>query len=276
MGFSSLVSRTISTPYQDNGRGGITVDRIVLHHMASTGFEGVLSMWINATRDGSANYAVSNEGVLVGAVDERNRSWSLANYGYDARAITFEIENEALGGSWPVSDAAHEMVAKAVADICKRWGIPCDRAHVVTHREVAAMGYSYSTACPGGLDADRIVVRANQIINNATPIVQPKAQEDVMAIIKVTDVKPNPVYLVAPGHIAHIPTEAALKVAIANFAPFDGVHNVSTPEFNDTLALLRIPQNQAYHFGGHSAGYSWSQENDNAASVAALMKKLGA
>jgi len=136
--------------------------------MASTGFEGVLSMWTNATRQGSANYAISNEGQIVGAVPEENRSWSLSNYPFDARSITFEIENESLGGSWPVSPAAHDATAKVVADICTRYGIPCDRRHVLTHREVAAMGYSYATACPGGLNADLIVKLANDYIMGLT------------------------------------------------------------------------------------------------------------
>ncbi|MFF9565721.1 D-alanyl-D-alanine carboxypeptidase family protein [Leifsonia sp. NPDC014704] len=110
---------------------------------------------------------------------------------------------------------------------------------------------------------------------NATPLPKPQMQEDVMSIIQVVDVKPNPVYIVAPEFIAHIPNPAALAVAKANLATFDGVHNVTTTEFNAQLDMLRIPVNQAYHFGGHPVGYSWSRESDNAAQLAAIAKKLG-
>lgn len=272
MGFSKLVSRTITTPYQDNGRGGTTIDRIVLHHMASTGFEGVLSMWINATRQGSANYAVSNEGELVGAVDELNRSWSLANYGYDARAITFEIENEALGGSWPVSDAAHKMVAKAVADICTRWKIPCDRAHIVTHREVAAMGYSYSTACPGGLDADRIVREANDIINKV--IIPIAIGEDDMPTIVQVAVPGNPLYAVSVGAIAH-QTGSEAGTALSVLDQPGGAKQLTTAKFNELLHTLQIPVEEVYHFGGHPIGYSWSRAGDIAAALSKFTAEKG-
>jgi N-acetyl-anhydromuramyl-L-alanine amidase AmpD len=163
MGFSKYTQRTINTPYKSS-RNGTKVTTIVLHHMASTSLDGVLSMWINATRQGSANYAIGNEGQIIGAVDEDLRSWSLANAAFDSKSITFEIENEALGGSWPVSSAAHEATAKVVADICQRYGIAINRTNILGHREVySRYGVGYSTACPGGLNMDWIVNRANQI-----------------------------------------------------------------------------------------------------------------
>lgn len=160
---SALTQRTIHTPYQDNGRGGAKIDRIVLHHMASTGLEGVLSMWTNATREGSANYAIGNEGQIICAVQEQNRSWSLANYAFDARAITFEIENESLNG-YTISAAATEATAQVVADVCRRYGIPTSRVVILGHKEVAKLGYSYPTACPGGLDLDAVVRRAAELL----------------------------------------------------------------------------------------------------------------
>ena len=43
-----------------------------------------------------------------------------------------------------------------------RHGIPCDRSHIIKHGEVVA------TACPGGLDVDKIVRRANEIMGGAS------------------------------------------------------------------------------------------------------------
>ena len=167
--YSGYTNRSISTPNQGS-RNGVRPQYIVLHHMASTSFQGVLNMWATASRVGSANYAISNEGEVVGVVPEEYRSWSLSSAAWDSRSITFEIENESAGGSWPVSTAAHEATAKVVSDLARRYGIPLDRDRVLGHREVyTRYGASYPTACPGGLNMDWIVSRARQLLVPASP-----------------------------------------------------------------------------------------------------------
>lgn len=162
MTYSKLVTRTIKTRYKNQpGRGRTKIDHIILHHMASTNFEGVLHMWTAATREGSANYAVSSEGQVVGVVPEGSRSWSVDNAPWDARSITFEIENSSVGGGWPVSAKAQEATARVIADVCKRYRIPITRDRIIGHREVyTRFGAGYATACPGGLDVDWVVARA--------------------------------------------------------------------------------------------------------------------
>jgi peptidoglycan hydrolase-like protein with peptidoglycan-binding domain len=61
-----------------------------------------------------------------------------------------------------------ENSAKLVAEICKRRGIPIDRAHIKGHNEMPGC----ATACPGGLSVDWVVDRARQI---ATPTPPPAA-----------------------------------------------------------------------------------------------------
>lgn len=175
MAHSILTSRIISTPNKGS-RNGAKVDHIILHHFASKGFAGVLDMWARAKRAASCNYAVSNEGELVSVVPEELRSWSVANAAWDSRSITFEIENERTGDAsgWPVSAAAHEKVAMAVADIARRYGIPIDREHIIGHREVYTRHRAgYATACPGGLNLDGIVRRAAELAGGAAPVVAP-------------------------------------------------------------------------------------------------------
>jgi hypothetical protein len=168
--FSGHTRRTISTPNKGS-RNGAAIQYIVLHHMATTGFQGVLNSWASGAKQGSANYAVSNSGEVVGVVPEELRSWSLSSASWDSRSITFEIANESVGGSWPVSPAAHEATAKVVADLSRRYGIPLNRDRVLGHREVHTRhGASYATACPGGLNMDWIVERARQVLGQpATP-----------------------------------------------------------------------------------------------------------
>ena len=161
----TLATRSISTP----NKGPRTVPQIsyiVLHHMAGTSFEAVLKSWSTGAKQGSCNYAISNEGAIVEVVPEKLRSWSLSSAVWDSAAITFEIENESAGGSWPVSAAATLATARVVADLCDRYGIPATRDRIIGHREVYTRhGAGYPTACPGGLDLDGIVAAAGAILS---------------------------------------------------------------------------------------------------------------
>lgn len=177
MTFSSLAARSIGTPNQSS-RGGRAIDHIVLHHMASTGGEGVLEMMRTGRKEVSANYCQMDNGQLVGVVPEESRSWSLSSSEWDGRSITVEAENESTFG-WTISAAAMESLAHLVADVCTRYGIPCTRDRVLGHREIYTRhDASYATACPGGMNLDAIVARAQQIMaatpagNNITPIEQ--------------------------------------------------------------------------------------------------------
>jgi len=165
MTYSKLVDRIVPTPNQDVRAGGAKPKYIVHHHEAGTSFEAVIESWRTGRKEGSCHITISNEGEKVGIVPEEKRAWSLSSQFFDSQALTTEIENQSAGGSWPVSDAAQEAAAQVTADWCKRYGIPCDREHVIGHREVyTRFGDSYATACPGGLDLDWIVTRARAIL----------------------------------------------------------------------------------------------------------------
>jgi hypothetical protein len=55
-------------------------------------------------------------------------------------------------------DALYLTSAQLVADICRRYGMPCDDAHVAPHNRFAA------TRCPDALDRLRIIRMANEIL----------------------------------------------------------------------------------------------------------------
>lgn len=151
-----------SPTFQQSARGYV-VDHIVLHHCATTDFDGVVSMMTSGSRQVSANYVVKDNRVAA-VVPENMRSWSLSSALWDGRSITFEIANESVGEPWPVSATSHETVARMVADIATRYGIPINRDRILGHREVyTRFDASYATACPGGLNLDAIVARAQQI-----------------------------------------------------------------------------------------------------------------
>lgn len=140
------------------GRQGTKIDRIVLHHNASTS-DNIPGVWQN--RAASAHYQVTPNAIRQ-CVDEGNVAWHAGNWAMNLRSIGIEHLNSTGAPNWDVADETEERSAALVADICKRYGIPCDRGHIIKHGEVSA------TACPGGLDIDKIVRRANEILGGAS------------------------------------------------------------------------------------------------------------
>jgi hypothetical protein len=65
-----------------------------------------------------------------------------------------------------------------VKEICARYGIPIDRAHIRKHKEVADP--NNTTSCPDSLDIDRIVAMANG--SWAAPITTITSEDDMIYV----------------------------------------------------------------------------------------------
>lgn len=174
MSFSALTD-VVKSSWQRSSRGGTAIDHIILHHCASTNVNVVLNMMLTGSREVSANYVTDNDGTIYGVVDEQDRAWTSASSYWDGRSITFECVNSAGPPDWPQSEASYEAIARMCADISNRYGFPLTRdgrnSTVLGHRELYQyFGASYATGCPGGMNMDRIVERANQILSGQTSI----------------------------------------------------------------------------------------------------------
>lgn len=154
----------VRTSRQNSPRNS-KIDMIILHHAASTDANGVVNLMVSGARQVSSNYVVGRDGTLYGVVPEELRAWTSGSSSdggkgaaYDRRSVTFEVADESYGGSWPISEASYETLAKTIADLHNRYGIPLDRDHIVGHRELwTRYRASYATACPGGMDIDKVV-----------------------------------------------------------------------------------------------------------------------
>lgn len=151
-----------------------SVKGVVLHHAATTSLSNILGLFQPGGRTVSAHLAVK-DAQRVGAVPEQFRAWSLGSLYWDSWAMTVECANESTTG-WTVSAASHESLAQLVADWARRYGFTPHRSGnpktwtVLGHREVYTIhGDSYATACPGGMNLDLIVKRAQQILAGSIP-----------------------------------------------------------------------------------------------------------
>lgn len=61
------------------------------------------------------------------------------------------------------TQVCHDTSAQLVADLCRKYNIPCDADHIKRHKQYM------STECPGTLDVEYIISKANSIING-TPM----------------------------------------------------------------------------------------------------------
>lgn len=130
------------------------IDRIVLHTMVGT-WQGAAARFDNSASHVSAHYGVKLDGGLLHWLEEFNTAYHAGDYAMNQRSIGIEHED---GGDYNGirPDILYESSAKLVADICKFYNIPIDRAHILKHSEVS----DAPTGCPDALNIERIVVEA--------------------------------------------------------------------------------------------------------------------
>ena len=161
MTFSPLTNGTAPHHGKYSSRFGTPIQRVIVHHWA--GVVGGDNRLTNPNQEVSANYILYSDGTLVGQVPEEFRAWTSGSPAADNNAITVETQNTAVGGDWPVSDAAIAKLTELIADVANRygWGGVGD-GNVVGHREV------YATACPG----EYLFSRLPSITDNANAMVR--------------------------------------------------------------------------------------------------------
>jgi hypothetical protein len=139
------------------GRGK-DIKLIALHWIVGT-LESADATFANADRKASAHYGIGDKDIHQW-VKESDTAWHAGNWTINQSSIGIEHEGGWLlpdGTRKVPTDATHQTSGELVAMLCKKYNIPIDRQHVVTHREYSA------TQCPGTLDVDRIIEIARSI-----------------------------------------------------------------------------------------------------------------
>jgi hypothetical protein len=162
---------------------------VVLHHAAMTSLTGLRQMEVFGSKEVSSTAICKDDDLELVVPDDRYRPWSLSNAYGDSAYRSIETCNESTNG-WTISDKSHEKVAQAVAYWAQTDGFWPHRDGdsktwtVRGHREMAELGLSYATACPGGLDLDRVTRRAQQLLTTtaATKVVPiiPRGKDSTM------------------------------------------------------------------------------------------------
>ena len=164
MGFSKLTNYTIGNSGKFGSRNGAKLDRFIVHHGATVGWQNLKDTLSGSFREVSANYTIGN-GETVGNVDEAYRAFTTGAASWDSRAVTVEVKNSTADPNWQVADNDFHALAKLIADVSIRYGFEINDNTVLTHQEInLRYGASYSTACPGDLQRRKpeLLTLANQ------------------------------------------------------------------------------------------------------------------
>ncbi len=137
IGGSSLVEHFVPACADNYSNYSRTrVDKVVIHTMEGS-YSGSISWFQNCSSSVSAHYSVrSSDGEITQSVDEADVAWHAGHWSTNEASIGIEHEGYVSDpGRW-YTDAMYRSSAALVSDICDRYGIPKDRAHVIGHNEV--------------------------------------------------------------------------------------------------------------------------------------------
>lgn len=135
------------------GRQGKAVSKIILHWIVGT-LESADATFQNPARDASAHYGIGDDEIHQYVKDE-DTAWHAGNWNVNLESIGIEHEGGYMlnGKRVKPSEKTHQTSAQLVYDLCKKYGIPIDRSHILKHNEVS----DTPTECCGTLDIDYIV-----------------------------------------------------------------------------------------------------------------------
>ena len=161
-------------------------DMIVIHHTGENDIDASAEQ-IHQWHKAAPNYWVGIGYHYVirkdGTIERGRPEWSIGSHAYGENSHSIGIH---LSGDFEQAEPTPEQLDRCgalVADICDRYSIPIDRAHIVGHGELMA------TTCPGrnlqyylndGTITGKAIYYYNQShgIDNATAKTEPPVEQD--------------------------------------------------------------------------------------------------
>lgn len=144
------------------------IDRIVIHHNATTNKDVAMNTWLQGgAANTSAHYEITPT-EIIGCVGEEQTAWHSGDWNMNLRSIGLEHVNATGAPGWTVADDTLGKSAHLIADICQRYGFEPNSTTVIPHSSVSA------TACPGGLDINKLIEWARVYYFNGQSKPDPK------------------------------------------------------------------------------------------------------
>lgn len=159
------------------GRDGSPISEILIHHAATTSFDGIGRTFKNAATGVSAHYGVGQNGNVDQYVAEGNIAYHAGNWSHNKKSIGIENVNLTGAPHWKVADSTFDTLVDLVRDIAKRHGLLPLKVGVnlFGHNDVSDLG----TACPAALKP-RLAELAKRV--NSGTSAKPKKPDQVLHV----------------------------------------------------------------------------------------------
>lgn len=167
----------------DSGRFGYKPEAIVIHISQGTLF-GMYSWFNNSASKSSSHFGVGKNGEVDQFVNTDDTAWhaggissphwSLLKPGVNPNLYTIGIEHEGFTGQvW--SDAMYNATAELIGNLCRQYGIPLDRNHIIGHCQIDSTSRAQ---CPGtGVNFDKLIQLANTFYSQHMDQINQQAQQ---------------------------------------------------------------------------------------------------
>ncbi len=158
----NITKHIVTKSNWDAGRAGHQVTGIVLHTMVGY-LQGSEDTFNNPQLEVSVHYGIGMDGSIRQWVEEADTAYQAGNYQVNLATIGIEHEDHNNPNDSKRTPELYESSSSLVADICKCYGFPADANHIFLHKNVIdKTHYPGGTACPDGLDTNRIITMAAQ------------------------------------------------------------------------------------------------------------------
>ena len=160
------LSRWMSPNYTD-GRSGRNIEKIVLHHAATTSFVGIGATFQNRSLRVSAHFGVA-PGQVCQYVDINDTAWHCGNWDMNCKTIGIEHVNSTGAPEWQIADGTIKTGAELLTNLARRLGWSSLRygQNVIYHDDVI------KTYCPGMIRRAnaglRIIDLTNQMLSGGS------------------------------------------------------------------------------------------------------------
>ena len=110
------------------------IDRVVVH-VTQGGYASAVKVFQDPAHGAAAHYIVREDGRITQLVRELDVAFHAGNRSYNERSVGIEHEGF-VDRPEDFTDAMYAASARLTAAICRRYGMPVDREHVIGHVEV--------------------------------------------------------------------------------------------------------------------------------------------
>lgn len=118
-----------------NRPNDLPINKIIIHTTEGS-YSSAINWFQNAAAQASAHYVIrSSDGQTTQCVSHMNIAWHAGNWEYNQTSIGIEHEAFVNQPQW-YTDAMYKSSAKLVNALCKQYGIPMDRSHIIGHSQV--------------------------------------------------------------------------------------------------------------------------------------------